>query len=93
MTERDFCFWLQGFVELNGSEPTSEQWQAIKDHLKTVFVKVTPEVKVGVDIKAPTGDLDKIAEAIRESAKRYGGEWPFRRAHEPYYLGSPVITC
>lgn len=93
MTSEQFAYWLQGFVELNGSEPTPEQWQSIKDHLKTVFVKVTPEVKVGFDIKSPTGDLDKIAEAIRESAKRHGGEWPFRRAHDPYYLGSPAITC
>lgn len=47
MTSEQFAYWLQGFVELNGSEPTAEQWQSIKEHLKTVFVKVTPEVKVG----------------------------------------------
>ena len=45
MTSEQFAYWLQGFVELNGSEPTPEQWQSIKDHLKTVFVKVTPEVR------------------------------------------------
>lgn len=45
MTSEQFAYWLQGFVELNGSEPTAEQWQSIKDHLKTVFVKVTPEVR------------------------------------------------
>lgn len=45
MTSEQFAYWLQGFVELNGSGPTPEQWQSIKDHLKTVFVKVTPEVR------------------------------------------------
>ncbi len=45
MTSEQFAYWLQGFVELNGSEPTTEQWQSIKDHLKTVFVKVTPEAR------------------------------------------------
>lgn len=45
MNSEQFAFWLQGFIELNGSEPTAEQWQSIKDHLKTVFVKVTPEVR------------------------------------------------
>ena len=43
MEPRDFVYWLQGFIELNGGkEPTPEQWQMIKDHLGTVFLKVTP---------------------------------------------------
>lgn len=46
MTPEQFAYWLQGFVELNGGkQPEPEQWQSIQDHLKTVFVKVTPEVK------------------------------------------------
>ncbi|WP_370601179.1 hypothetical protein [Pseudomonas nitroreducens] len=45
MNSEQFAYWLQGFVELNGSEPTKEQWQSIKDHLKTVFMKVTPDVR------------------------------------------------
>lgn len=44
MTSEQFAYWMQGFVELNGEMPTAEQWQSIKDHLKTVFVKVTPAV-------------------------------------------------
>lgn len=45
MTSRDFCYWLQGYFELNNatSERTPEhlsegQVQAIKNHLKMVFV-------------------------------------------------------
>ena len=45
MTERDFCFWLQGFLELTpGLSPSIEQTQAIREHLALVFQKVTPPV-------------------------------------------------
>lgn len=43
MSERDFCYWLQGFVEVYGHTPTEEQWKIIKDHLALVFNKVTPK--------------------------------------------------
>lgn len=48
MTPEQFAYWLQGHVEMNPAQemPTPEQWQMIKDHLKTVFVKVTPEIRV-----------------------------------------------
>ena len=41
MTSEQFAYWLQGFVELGGQIPTEAQWDSIKDHLKTVFEKVT----------------------------------------------------
>lgn len=44
MQPTDFCYWLQGFVELNGEQPTPEQWKSIKEHLQTVFKKITPIV-------------------------------------------------
>lgn len=43
MNHDQFTYWLQGFVEMNdGKEPTKQQWQMIKDHLKLCFNKVTP---------------------------------------------------
>lgn len=42
MNAEQFAYWMQGFVELNGAEPTPAQWQSIKDHLQLVFKKVTP---------------------------------------------------
>lgn len=43
MNNDQFTYWLQGFVEMNGGkEPTKQQWQIIKDHLKLCFNKVTP---------------------------------------------------
>jgi hypothetical protein len=44
MNDRDFCLWLQGFVELSGDKPTDAQWKSIKEHLALVFNKVTPPV-------------------------------------------------
>ena len=44
MTEQQFAYWLQGFAELNAGPPTAEQWQSIREHLATVFNKVTPKV-------------------------------------------------
>jgi len=45
MTSEQFCYWLQGFVEITGQQPTKKQWQDITNHLKTVFNKVTPDIK------------------------------------------------
>ena len=43
MTQDQFIYWHQGFVELTETEqPSKAQWAAIKDHLKLVFTKVTP---------------------------------------------------
>ena len=42
MNERDFCYWLQGFIELNGIETLSEtQVQIIQEHLNLVLNKTT----------------------------------------------------
>jgi len=51
MTTEQFAYWLQGFSELTGgTPPTAEQWQSIQDHLKTVFVKVTPPLTAGAGL-------------------------------------------
>lgn len=43
MTPEQFVYWLQGYSEVSGEQPTKEQWQVIQDHLKEVFDKNTPE--------------------------------------------------
>lgn len=42
MTPEQFCYWLQGFSEVNGSPPNTAQWKIIQDHIKQVFDKKTP---------------------------------------------------
>lgn len=63
MTSEQFAYWLQGFAELNPSleAPSPEQWKAIQDHLKTVFVKITPAFP-----SSPTPGLDHLQKIMRD---------------------------
>lgn len=86
MTPEQFAYWLNGFAELNPSmeQPTPEQWKSITEHLKTVFTKVTPEVKMQPPkIEWPTGG--KIQDAIGKACRVASGET---------YLGQPIqVIC
>lgn len=54
MTEQQFCYWLNGFIELNGGAlPSEAQWKAIVEHMGTVFKKVTPPL-----LSLPSRPLD-----------------------------------
>ncbi len=51
MTSRDFCYWLQGFMELaaaeggaNGLVLSPEQVACLRKHLELVFTNVTAPV-------------------------------------------------
>jgi len=47
MTPEQFAYWLQGFMEMaDPKELNKNQTQQIKDHLKLVFDKKTPEVSL-----------------------------------------------
>ena len=55
MTPENFCYWLQGRIELlPGTLPTKEEWAMIAEHLQTVFVKTTklenPMKSIDIDI-------------------------------------------
>lgn len=55
MTSRDFCFWLQGYFEINGNQPrppehcdslNSEQIKMIKKNLNLVFkLEIDPSME------------------------------------------------
>jgi hypothetical protein len=43
MSPENFCYWLQGYLEIGDSKDLdSNQLDIVKDHLKLVFNKVTP---------------------------------------------------
>jgi hypothetical protein len=43
MTPENFCYWLQGWLEIqNPAIANAEQLQEVKNHLALVFTKVTP---------------------------------------------------
>lgn len=49
MTPRDFLYWLQGFLEIDGADEqkregmTKEQVEVIKKHIELVLTNVTRE--------------------------------------------------
>ena len=56
MTPERFTDWLQGFVEIQQSESiTDTQWLIIKDHLKLVFDKKTPDRNLAEEVS----EMDK----------------------------------
>lgn len=53
MNSEQFCYWLQGALELGGAKYlTAQQVQVIQDHLDLVFKKVTPDRNLST-IQAP----------------------------------------
>lgn len=47
MTPENFTYWLNGFFEISGSETLSkEQVQVLKNHLKLVLTKKTPNITI-----------------------------------------------
>jgi hypothetical protein len=99
MSPEQFAYWLQGFVELNAEHPTAAQWKSIREHLATVFHKVTPpvgehggsvesKIKIDVDTKGAQKAVEDLTEVLRryQEITKPSQPWPFG--------GSPVtITC
>lgn len=47
MTPEQFCYWLQGRAELQPDmTPTKAEWKMIREHLQTVFTKITPPLQL-----------------------------------------------
>ncbi len=57
MTPEQFCYWLQCLAEIQEQGPDEKQWQIVKDHLATVFVKQTPNRKQGLADSVQFKDL------------------------------------
>lgn len=87
MTPERFTDWLQGFVEIQQSESiTDTQWLIIKDHLKLVFDKKTPDRNIEFP-KSPTitpTDWTKVSDLIGTQVDPSYWRWPNT---------APVITC
>lgn len=75
MNQQDFCYWLNGFIELNeGKMPTPAQWKSICEHLGLVFNKVTPKVAKGTELTelpgAPKPNLAEIIEDVKRKIQQ-----------------------
>lgn len=61
MTPEQFTYWLQGFMEMADPKELNEtQTQQIKDHLKLVFDKKTPDRISGTGLVNPPYSLPGI---------------------------------
>lgn len=68
MTPRDFCYWLQGFFEINNPMTIDPiELDIIKDHLKLVFQKETPDRSISgplLGIQKEVFDEKYVKEAL-----------------------------
>lgn len=45
MSPENFCFWLNGYLEISNAKSLGEkETQEIRNHLKLVFTKLTPNL-------------------------------------------------
>lgn len=84
MTAEQFAYWFQGFAELSETPPTQAQWDSMREHVATVFKKVTPPVSINIGPGEPVMTRPNIAEEIRK--------WN-ERDHPLYPFTGPRITC
>lgn len=75
MTSREFCYWLQGYFEINGNQPrppehtdslNSEQVKRIKSHLAMVFKH---EIDPSYGDKTHQADLSKLHQGLGTGSK------------------------
>lgn len=90
MTPENFVYWLQGKVELHPECPTEEQWESIVEHLKLVFKKETPPLKL-----SELGELFKDRKDLVEDFNKWEVQNP---KYPPLYKKSepttpPTIIC
>ena len=87
MTPERFTDWLQGFVEIQQSESiTDTQWLIIKDHLKLVFDKKTPDRSSERD----SLDKQKLTDLMRPKPIDLIGN----QFDSTFWINNPpVITC
>lgn len=93
MTPENFCYWIQGMIELreDNNGLTIRQVQIIEDHLALVFDKVTPD-RSKPDVPTPTGaikdylDPDNIEKVIKDldELEEESKKWP--------WLDNPLIS-
>lgn len=70
MTSRDFCFWLQGALELNPPEEgfTPQQVEVLKKHLALAFIH---EIDPSMGDEAHQEKLDNAHEGAKPGGTKY----------------------
>lgn len=72
MKSRDFCYWLQGLLEVANPETlTKEQIQIIKNHLSMVFHHEIDPTFGGPEEQEALGQIHTSSSVIRDSGIRF----------------------
>ena len=81
-----FIYWLQGFLELSGTESlTKEQVEMIKDHISLVMTKVTPKNVEANDFIDPIEEKERNRNKFDSLIEKLGKDRRFR--------SSPLRYC
>lgn len=73
MNERDFCYWLRGFLEVaNPGAMTAGQIAMVKEHLDLVFSHVTGKVTDANKKASRNEELEKKIQDIQRDIQRVG---------------------
>lgn len=96
MSPQDFCYWLQGFSELQNESPTPEQWAIIREHLQLVFKKETSnkptkhnDYELLVKIAQRDKDIDNFLKRNTPWEPSYPAVAPYTAPQPPI---APIIT-
>ncbi len=71
MQPQDFCYWLQGFLEMSDAKTLDvKQLQVLRDHLNLVFNKQTPNRSVQGTVTVDTDKVQKILNDVKTNVAR-----------------------
>jgi hypothetical protein len=88
MTPENFCYWLQGSIELNGAKGfTKEQVEVIAEHLKLVFEKKTPDIDLRMNPDFPHWPADQTSPELKKMLE----DWT--KTNKPVVPQEVTITC
>ena len=96
MTPENFCYWLQGYIELeNPGKISAEKTQVIKDHLNLVFKKETPNRVFGGGFKQVDNKFyesyDKVPNLQKGGIDVYSGDGKLKDyPNLAFYNGHPA---
>lgn len=92
MTPEQFAYWPQGFVELTrGEAPDDAQWKSIREHLETVFKKVTPAIGEQPEpTKQTPSEHRKTIDEMWRKLREYEQERQYPNPFKPWYTPGVV---
>jgi len=88
VTSRDFCYWLQGYFEINGEHVamTTAQAQCVKAHLALVFKHEIDPSYGDAEHQAKLNEIHETAKKAQKTAEE--AKKAANGPHEP-----PVFRC